>query len=475
MLTYLKINEYEFKFKKGLNIINIDDSIDISNIQTGNSPANNLGKTMLVGIISRIHGEAEGFLPLSSNIVKKVKENEKVIEINWTFTVKNIEHKFLYITEDDKIKYLNQQETLTSKKYRNKIRTLLNNELFLVNETHCIDTKFILKSRSQDGFNSFFVNKSATYLALMLMILLNEDEEISFDDLHNYFKEVAKRNSYRKLEQTYHGAMINKMKQNNKIKEKYKDYYKAEQEKKKLKKIEHDKLDEKLLKQLEILGLDIDLNAVKVFHEKLVNDYNSLLDDRVNELNTEIRKFTDELENDDLEQYEAFEVSMGSQIVDYIDDLNTLLVKEFISVGEEIEKVLALSNEKMEKINKDIQSVFEGQKGTYINNNFSKGRNRDNVLETLKFNINIGSGGDGDRQANYALLFANFLEYTKLNIVVLDTMKTSETKDVFEKMLYKVKSTVISKPYIVITFNKVNEEKFYICNKFKEPLLGFKF
>lgn len=136
MLTYLKINEYEFKFKKGLNIINIDDSINISNIETGNSPANNLGKTMLVSIISRIHGEAEGFLPLSNNIVKKVKDNEKVVEINWTFKIDNIEHRFLYSTDDDKIIYLNQQETLTAKKYRNRIRTLLNNELFLVGWWH---------------------------------------------------------------------------------------------------------------------------------------------------------------------------------------------------------------------------------------------------------------------------------------------------------------------------------------------------
>lgn len=475
MLTYLKVNDYVFNFKNGLNIIDVDDSIDVSNYEDGSSRANNLGKTMLVGIISRLHGEGEGFLPLEQSVISKINQNDTTVEIDWTFKVNNIEHKFSYITSLEKIIYKNTNELLSAKQYRNKIRMLLDNELFLVNEIYCVDTKFIQKSNSSDGFKSFFVNKSATYLALMLIILLSDDDESNFDNVHNYFLQVAKRNSYKRLERTYHGEMIDKIKENKSLKIKYKDYYKIEQEKRKLKKVEHDRIDEGLLHELNSLVLPIDFTEVKKFHECLVEDYNDLVDRRIKEIDKEIEGFVEDLRVDELNEYEAFEISMGSQILDYIDDLNDVLKQEFVQIEPVIEDILEKANKKMFEINKRITSVFKDKTDVYINNNFSKGRNKENVLETIKFNVQISGAGDGYRQVNYALLYANILEKSKLNIVVLDTMKTSEAKDLFEKMLLEIKNTVRDKQYIIITFEKVDKNKFYVCKSFKEPLLGFSF
>lgn len=476
LLKYLKVNKTVIDFQEGLNIISC-----IPRDEKDNN--NNIGKTTLIHILQAIYGQRK-LNPINDGLAKKIKKNKLECEVKWCFIIENNQYEFSYNLNNGKVIQYNDGQ-ISINEYKNFITDLLNNKIRVFKELINFDYRFIRKTSNVFLIEKMFNHRSKSYKAFFLFKLLF-DEKNEIDEMQRaekYFSKVAKRNSYKNIRGKYHNELIEAIMDTDED-DAFIKIDKLSKELKKYKKIKKNKKDDLIIDEIKKINLNIDIDKIIHFHDMLINDYNEMITEKINDIELDIKNIKINIPIFDINDYSQSDIDIAVEVSSFLFKVDDELRDDYLKLKSSIDGVIELANNKIRQYNNNISEVLSINNPTPLlaMNQFSLGYESESILHSLKFVQKLNqSSGDANIAMNTLLLYAHILKNSRVNIVALDTIHTSElTPTNLNLTLSNISKIIDKNQYIVMLFDGSVDERIFkneiihYIGSNKKSLLGYK-
>lgn len=454
LLKYIKINNTQIEFQKGLNIISCIPA------QTEKETNNNIGKTTLIHILQAIYGQRKIY-PIPQLLNIKIKKSKYDCKLEWCFNIEGKDFIFEYDIENVH-QVLHEDVFISLEEYKNKIGFLLNNRVKIFRDNVNSDYKFICKTKDNFFISESFTHRNQSYVAFFLIKILfyKSLDPSSLKKIEKYFEKIAKRNSYSNIKSKYHNEIIEEI-MDLEDTDKFIELDKLSKELKRYKTISNEKIDYAIIDELGELELKVDFEEVIQFHKSLIKDYNNIIHNKIDELDEEIKNIKNNITDVSILDYTQSDIDIAIEVSEFLKSVDKELRNDYKELSNEIDHLLRIINIEFKEINSDISSSLDGDIGA--DNHFSLGSVKNEILQSLKFNLKLNAtSGDANKYINALLLYAYILAKGNINIVALDTHHTSEVTPInLNKVLNHIKRIIGVKQYVVLLFDdSIDENKF---------------
>ncbi len=454
MLKYVKINKNLIEFQDGLNIISCIP------VQTESNTNNNIGKTTLIHILQAIYGQRKLY-PIAQSLNSKIKKSKHTCLLEWCFNIENNNFIFKYDT-DNTHQVSHEGIFISLEEYKYQIGLLLNNKVKIFRDNVNSDYKFIRKTSDNFFISDSFAHRNQSYVAFFLIkILFSKSlDQSTLKEIEKYFEKVAKRNSYSNIKSRYHNDIIEEIMDLDDT-DSFIELDKLSKELKRYKTIASENIDYAIIQELKELGLNVDFDEIIEFHKALINDYNYIIQNKIDEVDENIKNIKNSIADVSIFDYPQSDIDIAIEVSEFLKRVDKELRSDYIGLSNNIDILLSVINTELKEINTDISKSLDGK--IEADNNFSLGSIRNETLQSLKFNLKLKvTTGDANKYINALLLYAHILAKGSINIVALDTHHTSEVTPInLNKVLHHIKKIIGVKQYLVLLFdNSIDESQF---------------
>jgi len=321
------------------------------------------------------------------------------------------------------------------------------------------------------------INHTLLFFLIKILFYKTLNQSI-IREIEKYFEKVAKRNSYSNIKSRYHNEIIDEimyLEEN----DNFIELDKLSKELKRYSKINNDNIDYEIISELNDLKLNVNFNEIIEFHKALINDYNYIIKNKIEEIENKINIIKSNIKDFSIFDYPQSDIEIAIEVSEFLKSVDKELKIEYKELSEKIDNLISDVNSELIIINSDISKSLEGS--IDADNNYSFGSIRNDSLQSIKFNLKLSdSSGDSNKYINALLLYAHILAKGDINIVALDTHHTSELTPLnLNKVLQHIKDVIDDKQYLVVVFdgsideNKYSNEIIHRIGSDANSLLGF--